>query len=826
MHVCMFTAMDTPTTPSVTKVWKMETEFTEGEQIVVRLRPNSSKGVYYLYIPVKGTATNKRVEIVFSKAALEGLSEHFAEFVAEQFQSVMGKWKNVMSMHKWVANDRHAWKKSVRDAWEYKCERVTRHSVTRKLEMKSSVTASPVYSAKNDSTVTIAAPHLFGHRGTVRVLVREQKVLSNGRRVKAHVLVWLPQPIRKEYSMGVQFGINKRWIKFVGEYVNYAVSKWQTLEAAKNWATNCFKNFREFVNVLFERGGYHNLSVKRVWRLAPSTMETDPVYNARGNDGDPDFAEFKDGSNPGFGIFCTVRGRHTFDWAFPNDDRINYIANKKREHLTDLQKKYQATACRKDPDFVWVPTTDALECGAVPVQYLMNHSRKNPSHELVPDGFTGDTILNPLSRESVPKEEYKFHYRLEKSPDDTAVQNMVLLRADDAVAADDDALDDDDDEDANAVAADDSDVDEAEPEDADAGDLNDLPELLPGDDDDDDDDYKPVCKFTKSHLPVDHEIWLDSDDDDYKPVCKFTKSHLPVDHEIWVDEVTRMFGPDRDSSDAEDPDVTAGKVDAPPASAAAASATSATASARVNRAAARANRAAARASASAKTRKVAVKTSRADRARARAARAESASLADTNPRKKTRRHKPPARPPIGKAAGSFTDAAEGVYRDPVDGRAYYVYDYMQDPYHRAGVGQCMFVAIADQLKQISGRHLRSYQDLRKLAVANQLGITRSPEFVPNVHRSVAQCNKMKLASTYAGDPELAALRHELMVNIRILRDENGQQRWQWYGDEIASRPTVRIVHTYRSPHSRINHYMSLRAVPQVVPVDEGTTYKL
>ena len=137
----MFTAMDTPTTPSVTKVWKMETEFTEGEQIVVRLRPNSSKGVYYLYIPVKGTATNKRVEIVFSKAALEGLSEHFAEFVAEQFQSVMGKWKNVMSMYKWVANDRHAWKKSVRDAWEYKCERVTRHSVTRKLEMKSSVTS-------------------------------------------------------------------------------------------------------------------------------------------------------------------------------------------------------------------------------------------------------------------------------------------------------------------------------------------------------------------------------------------------------------------------------------------------------------------------------------------------------------------------------------------------------------------------------------------------------------------------------------------------------------------------------------------------------------
>ena len=779
MYVCMFTAMDTPITPVVRKVWEMETEFTEGEQIVVKLRPKSNKGVYSLYIPAKGNQANKRVEIVFSKAMLEGLSEDFAEFVAEQFRSVMGKWKNIRSMCKWVKNDRHTWKESVRSAWGVKCERVTRNSVARKLLMKSPATASPVYSAKKDSTVTIVAPHIFGHRGTVRVWGKKQRVSANGRVVKAKVVVWLPLPIRKEYSMGVQFGNNKRWIEFVGEYVNYAVSKWQTLETATNWATNCFKDFREFVNVLFDKGGYHNVSVKRVWRLAPSTMETDPVYNTLGNKGDPDFAEFKDGSNPGFGIFCTVRGRHTFDWAFPNDARINYIANKKTEHLTDLQKKYQATACREDLNLVWVPTTAALKCGAVPVQYVMNHSRKDPTHDLAPHDITGGTVLMPLEgRESVPKEEYRFHYRLLKSKDDTEVQNRVLLRAADAVSADAVSADT---VDADAVDADDELI--ADPVAADA---------VAADAVTADDVAVPVRWEPGAMVVPGMKVRIKRSLISMK--VRIKRSLLPFGHKYFV------FFDVGSSSDAHDVTDT-------------------------------------------KTQKVAVKTSRADRSRARAARADTnphkknktsradrararAARADTNPHKKNRRISP-ARPSIGKNAGIFTDVAEGVYHDPVDGRDYEIYDYMRDPKHRAGVGQCMFVAIEDQLAQPgSERAVRSYHVLRARAVSNQLAIVNSPHFVPGVHRSRAACDRMKAAGTYGDDPELAALRHELMVNIRILRDENGQQCWQWYGEVIDSRPTIRIAHTYRSPLSRVNHYMSLRVVPQVVEVDEGTTYKL
>lgn len=88
---------------------------------------------------------------------------------------------------------------------------------------------------------------------------------------------------------------------------------------------------------------------------------------------------------------------------------------------------------------------------------------------------------------------------------------------------------------------------------------------------------------------------------------------------------------------------------------------------------------------------------------------------------------------------------------------------------------------------------------------------------------------MLRASAYGGNEELAALRHELRVNIRmLLLREDEEPTWKNFFDVEEGWPTIRIALTYVSPQSTYNHYMSFRPCTPVHGDHEfeSTVYKI
>ena len=322
--------------------WKIITKFIGDQrysQLIIRLAPMKYKGKqtkFFFTIPSKGTPSTMNVkQIVWRSTGNEGLSQCFGEFLKNEMEKIVMKWKKVEQMRDWVENDKDSWKKKVRQNWNAKCSRRLR---TRQQCQSQSVMPQDAMTfyrrARGVKTVIIPVPIVMsgGKRIAIRVYPREHKVDKHGRVHKAQVMVYLPPQLYADknknraikMSMGIQFGVKETWMSFVVQYIRYTVSKWKTMNDCDKWVTKYFHIFRLFANMLYARSGLYDTDVKCSWEISKSTIALDEEYT-HGN--------IFDGPR-GYGLFCKVPGKHTFDINF-DDNRIACLL--KKEKVTKLQ---------------------------------------------------------------------------------------------------------------------------------------------------------------------------------------------------------------------------------------------------------------------------------------------------------------------------------------------------------------------------------------------------------------------------------------------------------------------------------------------------------
>ena len=412
-----------------TLVWHIKTQFKGAQkrsQIIIRLGPKSSCGKFSFSIPAKGTQNSKKTAIVFKKGSEEGLNPRFGEFLCDRMKAAVKKWKDLEQMRNWVTK-KHLWKQRVRSQWMNKRKRVTRNSgpLVEPISKPPSVMIKP----RGKRSISIPVPQVMhnGNCAAITVYPRPEGTDNKGRVRKAQVIVWISRHIcrhafndtslkkGKEISMGFRFGDCKKWTHFVAEYITYAVSKLQTPTRLSNWVKKGIHSFKELLNIIYDFGGYHAPSAPpRTFRVAKSTMKFDPE-------------EIGDIKDSGFGLFCTVAGKHTFPFYCP-EPRVARLVDKRKELLTNLQKTYQAVGSKTDTksNIVWVPSREALTCWAVLSVYLIQHRNDNPTHVLEFDE-DDNVCLKPLRR-AIPPEEYCFDYRWRDSPCDSPVQSKLLKK--------------------------------------------------------------------------------------------------------------------------------------------------------------------------------------------------------------------------------------------------------------------------------------------------------------------------------------------------------------------------------------------------------------
>ena len=175
------------------------------------------------------------------------------------------------------------------------------------------------------------------------------------------------------------------------------------------------------------------------------------------------------------------------------------------------------------------------------------------------------------------------------------------------------------------------------------------------------------------------------------------------------------------------------------------------------------------------------------------------------------------------------------YLDPVNNKRYIPVNI-----DKGCPGQCLFVAVADQLEslRIGSKHYPEdyYKTLRKKAVETQL---KKP-YVKGISRTTRSLQNMLQARTYADHHEVCALCEFCNVVIRICQVNNaGKVQWLMEGDKFDQipkvatdgttsfvdvprhrndRPIVRLLYFFKSPKSSENHFMSLRErKPSVLP---------
>ena len=152
-------------------------------------------------------------------------------------------------------------------------------------------------------------------------------------------------------------------------------------------------------------------------------------------------------------------------------------------------------------------------------------------------------------------------------------------------------------------------------------------------------------------------------------------------------------------------------------------------------------------------------------------------------------------------SGSDSEAADVVI-DPTDNKYYACH-----PIKKGRMGQCLFVAVEHQLSMIADREDMSYAELRRLAIRTQT----NEEYVPGVTRTPEELNRMRLATTYGDNHEVAALAKALKVNVRIIckNSDNTLSPWMEITQQDPSQPTIRLFLSYVSARSAQNHYMSM-----------------
>ena len=430
------------TTPAVaTLSWKLTTNFTGREQeSQLTIRLGKKNGRFTFFVPAGGSNSGKREQIGFGKKKPEGLAPAFGKFLHDKMQTAMSKWKKVAKMRAWMDN-KHDWREEVRKQWKTKTGVASRMRKRSRSEMESlTPLASPAPSplaytprSKVTTSIPVQLPEFVGLK-TPAISVR----VTGGKdtRHKRFVALWFPAALipqkdrvkGKEISMGVQRGSSPGWKSFVVEYVQYAVSKWQTLKDAHAWYA-VRGDFVELLNYVYVTHGYH--ATTRLWRLGKSTMKPDELYIRKRY-----FPKSALG-NTGWGVFSiAAEAKINLPYSTPNK-KLAILVHKDRYVISAAQKHYQAKGDPDDPDskWVWVPTKLALRCGVVMPGMILNHRAENPTHEYYVESREDAEIRTMAGRPVTKGEELCWNYRYEDSVDDSP--QKPRSRMDDLITATD-----------------------------------------------------------------------------------------------------------------------------------------------------------------------------------------------------------------------------------------------------------------------------------------------------------------------------------------------------------------------------------------------------
>ena len=400
-------AAPTPSTVSPQpRQYKFETSFDKGRNSTVTLIP--SKGRYVIRLSRK-FSPGRSLSINFSKNLPFGLSSVFGEFVASTFQKVVSSWTSVQSVTEFY-NDRDRWKKKVMTEYKDQCDRASAITATgkRKRGCYDYMEKSLVFKGKK-SVHDIRVP-FFNQMRTgktkanevqcIRILAREHKLTRN----KPTAYVYIPGVMligtekAKEVTLGAKYGLHSGWLTFVAEYLQYAVSKWQSFEDLSKWCNEHCKDFIQLLQKLWEhRGG--NKGTEKFWSIRPSKLPVDEQYVKEG--WFPAWAA----NDRGFGLWCNKTGKYPIPY-----DAIKDITAPSRR-MTH-QQGYYGAVIDSEKGVHMVPSMQCFVTCAIHHTFLVGHFRddgkdRRPTHELsLKDGIP--TLL-PI-RVSNKGEEFCFDY--------------------------------------------------------------------------------------------------------------------------------------------------------------------------------------------------------------------------------------------------------------------------------------------------------------------------------------------------------------------------------------------------------------------------------
>ena len=396
-----------PVTPVAPPTFHVETKIISPryptKYLQVTVTPNKDR--YKIRFAAALFGTKSRREISFSKNAPFGVGEDFGKHIYRSLRQVVRLWNSKADVSQWFATKSVTFKKRVVARYQKKKER--RHRRGPQI-MPEAQTNSALVSVGRNTMWSIPLPD-FRELRTNKSKLGAVQVIRVGKRLNAMsrnapiTYLYLPGPLLRsgkgaEFSFGTLHGINKEWMKFIAEYTKYAVSKWESFQKARSWTLNHLNTFLTLVQKLWSAEGANVGGCYRSYEIRPSTLPIDEEYVREG------WFPPSAGSDPGFGLWCTKAGEHTFVY---NVDGVTEIVD--CESMTDRQGHYGANVDGDGKQCV-VPTLDAFNSRAIPHAFLVQHCRQNPTHKAVYEEESRRALLLPI-RPAKVGEEYCFDYK-------------------------------------------------------------------------------------------------------------------------------------------------------------------------------------------------------------------------------------------------------------------------------------------------------------------------------------------------------------------------------------------------------------------------------
>ena len=410
------------------------------QPLVVTIRPK--QGVNYdVIVPKRLTHNQKRGTIHFSRVQPFGINVDFAEYVRDSLQEVVNKkWTTEAAAREWYKDSRKKWVTDT--ASKYRAFANKRKTSTRAQQARSAQAAAAtkrklfeeaivdMVQKKKKQTIFCDSPLVFNHsakkkasstremlevplpdfaemRGwksrvgevqAIRLHARDNKVNRN----KPACYLYIPRLLigedarrGKQYSLGTAHGTNHAWMRFVYEYVVYAVGHLKTFEKMKRWCGN-IREFITHVQELYEFTGGNRNPADKVWCIRPSKLPVDQEYVDKGY--------FPKDAPLGMGLYCTRPGSHTLVFDGP---KLLCITTDKKP--SKIQGYYMALYDQSEGTRV-MPTAASFRTWVVPHTFIVGHLRQpygNPTHRA---DFVGEfAVLTPL-RPAKKGEEFSFDY--------------------------------------------------------------------------------------------------------------------------------------------------------------------------------------------------------------------------------------------------------------------------------------------------------------------------------------------------------------------------------------------------------------------------------